>query len=118
MQLINISRNTILSENLKQAKTLVDKTFGLHIKQNPRSLLLKTRFGVHTFFLKGKIDIIVLNSSSKVVKAKTVSPNTVFIYNPLYSYVLELPFKTIKKSKTRVGDQLFLNNHSFKDITL
>lgn len=107
MTLKNLTRGTMLTKNLKEAKTLSDKLLGLHKKTNPRSLLLKTRFGIHTFFLKEPIDVIVLDNKNKVVKAQTVKPNSIFTYNPKHQITVELPKGSIAKSKTHLGDRLW-----------
>ncbi len=104
--LLNLSTKTILTKDLKEAKSALDKLIGLLNKKNPRSMLFKTRFGVHTFFLREAIDILVLNADLQVVKAQTVRPNSIFIYNPIYLTVIELPQNIIKNPKTKVGDKL------------
>lgn len=79
--------------------------FGLLKKSNPRSLLFKTRFGIHTLGLKKAIDIIILDNNFRVVKLGiSVKPNQFFFWNPKFSLVLELPEGTIKKTKTQIGD--------------
>jgi len=109
MILTNQTQQTTLSSDLKEAKSLGDKSFGLINKNSPRSLLLKTRFGLHTFFLKNDIDILILDSNNHVVVSKALRPNRIFVYNPIYYTVLELPQGTIKKSKTKIGDKLSFN---------
>lgn len=106
LQVYNISKKTILCRDLKVADSFTDKTFGLLKKSNSRSLLFKTRFGVHTFFLKEPIDIIILGNKYQVIKAKTVRPNSLFFYNPIYFRVLELSKGIVKKSHTKIGDQI------------
>jgi len=106
LQLKNLSKKTILCLDLKEAKSAADKFFGLLIKTNPRALIFKTRFGIHTFFLKKPIDVLVLNAANEVVKAQTVKPNWIFVYDPKYLTVIELPQGTIKDTKTKVGDRL------------
>ena len=106
MVLYNQTKKTIITKDIKEAKSISDKLFGLLKKKNPRSLVFKTRFGIHTFFLKDPIDVLVLNPQNKVVNQKTVQPNTIFIYNPKYSTVIELPKGTIKNSNTKPGDNL------------
>lgn len=108
MILNNLTRRTVLTKNLKEAKTLGDKFFGLLLKKNPRSLLLKTRFGIHTFFLKDSIDVIVIDDKNKVAKAQTVKPNSIFVYHPKDQIIIELPLGTIERSKTKTGDTLSL----------
>lgn len=106
MILYNQTKKTIIASDLKIAESAIDKFFGLLNKSNPRSLVFKTRFGIHTFFQKEPIDVLVLNSENKVVKTQTVRANKIFIYNPIYLTVIELPMEAIHKSKTKVGDRL------------
>lgn len=107
MRLVNITKSTIISSDLKTASSLLDKIFGLLKANNPRSLLFKTRFGVHTLGLKEPIDILVLNKNLKVVKLREkVLPNRLFFWSPCFDQVIELPEHYIKKSLTEVGDYL------------
>jgi len=106
----NESRKTILFENYKLGKSFFDKAFGLLIPSNPRNMLFKTRFGIHTFFMKENIDLIVLDKKNRVVSLKiNVKPNRIFLWNPRFDTILELPNGTIKKSKTEIGDELSLS---------
>jgi len=100
----NLTRKTIISKDLKEAKTLEDQVLGLLKKSNPRSLLFKISTGIHTFGLKQEIDVMVLDSSQKVVKQAVIKPNSVFFWNPKYGLILELPQGTIQKSKTKLSD--------------
>lgn len=104
----NITRNTTLSRDLKIASSFQDRMFGLLFKRNPKSLLFKTKFGLHTFSLKQPIDVLVLNDENNVKIAKTIKPNQIFIYNPRYDTVIELPQGSLRKSKTKIGDKLIL----------
>lgn len=106
MTLRNITKKTLLSTNLKEAKSTADKFLGLLRKSNPRSLMFKTRFGIHTFLLKSPIDVLILDSEHRVVSVKNLKPNRIFIYNPMRLLVIELPTGTIQKSKTQEGDTL------------
>lgn len=108
MILKNESKQTIVTKNLKEAQSIIDKIFGLLRKSNPRSLLFKTRFGIHTFFLKEPIDVLVLNKNWLVAKTATVKPNRILIYNPTHEIVIELPNQSILKSNTEIGDKLQL----------
>jgi len=101
----NITQSTIITEDLKIADSPIDKLLGLLKKPNTTSLLLKTRFGIHTLFFKKPIDIIVLDSDFTIRKLGTVKPNRLFFYNPKYQHIIELPQGTIKKSKTEIGDK-------------
>jgi uncharacterized membrane protein (UPF0127 family) len=103
----NINKKTILVSKYKVGQNFLDKTFGLLISSNPRSMLFKTRFGIHTFFMKESIDLIVLDKKNRVVGFKiNVRPNRIFLWNPQFDTILELPSGTVKKSKTEIGDTL------------
>lgn len=111
MILQNSSKGTVLSSDLKLVTNLLDKLFGLILRKNPRSLLFHTRFGIHTFFVKEEIDVLVVDSQDIVRKAKTISPNRIFFYNFKFNKVIELPKGTNLKSKTQKGDRLRFLNH-------
>ena len=103
----NESRKTILFEKYKFGESFLDKAFGLLISSNPRAMLFKTRFGIHTFFMKESIDLIVLDKKNRVVSLKiNLKPNRIFLWNSRFDTILELPSGTIKKSKTEIGDTL------------
>lgn len=109
MILINIGNSNVISNDLKVARSFLDLSLGLLRKSNPRSLLFNTRFGIHTFFLKDEIDIIVLDQKNRVVKLKSdLKPNRLFFWNPKYFLVIELPKNTIKTSQTKLNDILSL----------
>lgn len=103
----NVTNRTIVSLNCKFASSSLDRALGLLRKSNPRSLLIETRFGVHTFGLSIPIDVLVLDDERIVQSVKVgLKPNRTFFWNPKYSLILELPAGTIKKSKTEIGDKL------------
>lgn len=109
MEVINKSKRTTISRDTKVASSFSDKFLGLLKKSNPRSLLIKTRFGIHTFGLKSLIDVVVLDNNYEVVKlGLAIKPNRFFFWNPKFSCVLELPEFSIKNSKTEIGDKLEL----------
>lgn len=110
----NLTKNTTLATDLKIATSLPDQFLGLLKIDNPRSLLFKTRFGIHTFFLKEPIDVVILDSKNMVVKTATVKPNSIFLWNTRYSSVLELPKGSIKTSKTSIGDHLEISSADSK----
>jgi uncharacterized membrane protein (UPF0127 family) len=107
MVLKNLTKNTVVSNDLKGASSFSDQVLGLLNPANPRSLLFRTRFGIHTFGLKDPIDVLILDSSWKVVKTSvSLKPNRVFLWNPLFPIVIELPENSITNSKTATGDIL------------
>ena len=86
-----------------EAKNLREKIQGLIGKKKPQSLMLKTRFGIHTFGLKFPIDVLILNNENKVASIKkNLKPNRIFLWNPMHDKVLELPSGTIQKYAIKV----------------
>lgn len=110
MKIFNKTKSIYLSQDLKIASSFSDKLLGMLRKANLGGSSFQTRFGIHTFFLKFHIDVIILDKNGKVVKLASMLPNKVFFWNPKYSQVLELPSGTIKKTKTEVGDLLSLRS--------
>jgi uncharacterized protein len=105
----NLTRNTILSSDAKLCRSLWDQLLGLLNPENPRTLIFKSRFGIHTLLLKKSIDLIILDNDYKVVKLKSnLSPNSFFFWNLKYDLIIELPEGSIKKSKTEHGDNINL----------
>lgn len=107
MILRNATKDKTLSTDLKEVVSLWDKSFGLLDPHNPRTLLFKTRFGLHTFFLKTTIDVLVINNESRVVKLKSdLAPWRFFFYKPIYKSVFELPAGTLKRTSTKINDKI------------
>ena len=103
----NTSKNTILSNDAKIASTFLDRTLGLLNKNNPKTLVFFTRFGLHTFGLNKPIDILVLKGDCTVKKlGKNISPNGFFFYNPVFNIVIELPKGTIDSTQTCENDKI------------
>lgn len=109
MTLYNSTRKTTLSRDLKKAFGFFDSILGLLNPLNPRSMLFKARLGIHTFFMKEAIDVIVMDKHFVVQKLRpSLKPFRVYFWNPTYPYVIELPSGTIAKSQTSKGDVLEL----------
>ena len=109
MVLKNVTKNTIVTNDLVEAKSFINKYLGLLRKSNSRSLMFKARFGIHTFGLRKAIDVIILDNKFSVVKFKeNLKPNSVFFWNPIYNLVIELPSETLKKTQTTLGCYLKL----------
>lgn len=109
MVLKNRTKNSIITTDLKEASSLSDRALGLLKTSNPRSLLFRTRFGLHTFGLREPIDVLVLDDQLRVVKvAAGLKPNRLFFWPPRFSTVVELPAGSISNSTTTLGDQILL----------
>ncbi len=113
----------------KFASSFLDRNLGLLRQKNKgKVLLFKTRFGIHTFFLKEPIDVLVLETLFRraapqilashmssgntnqftIITSKTILPNKIFLWNPKYCWCLELPKGSIKKLGLAPGNRLKL----------
>lgn len=107
MILKNQTTGQIICKDLKICESFIDRMFGLLIKHNPRNLFFKTRFGIHTFFLKEPIDVLILDSRMRVVKLKpNLEANRLFFWNPKYFQICELSVGTINKFTIKLGQIL------------
>jgi uncharacterized membrane protein (UPF0127 family) len=97
---------TIKAEKLT---SFIEKSKGLMGKDKSKTIYFTTRFGIHTFFLKFPIDVIILDEKRKVVKVKkNLKPNRVYFWNPIFKRVLETPAGFVEKEKIEPGCK-FLN---------
>lgn len=77
------------------AKTFKERLFGLSFKKNiNKGMLFKTK-AIHTFFMKEKIDVLVLDKSFKILE-KHLNIKSQIIINKKATYILELPQNTLK----------------------
>lgn len=107
MTIRNRTKHTNLTKNAIEAKSLMDQTLGLLKYKTPTAMLIKTRFGIHTFFMKNPIDVIVLDKQNRVVKIKeNLKPNQLFFWNPKYETIVELPVSVIEESQTQIGNKV------------
>ncbi len=107
MVLRNLKNNQVICQDLKICQTVLDKLLGLINQKNPRNLMFQTRYGIHTFFLKEPIDVLVLSDNLRVVKIRrSLKPGRLFFWQPRYRKVLELPQGAILKFRVSVGDTL------------
>lgn len=89
--------------------TRLEASLGLIGKKIPEPVLLKTRFGIHTFFMNFPIDVVILDNNRNVAKLKeNIRPNSIFLWNPRHNLVLELPPGIIGKEKIKIGDKINL----------
>jgi hypothetical protein len=103
----NTTQNTILAKEFSVQKGL-GKITGLLGKNEAKTIVFTTRFGIHTFFLKFPIDLIVLDNKGVVKMAKTVMPNRIVIWNICFKTVIELPLGILSKTRTKTGDLIAL----------
>lgn len=97
----------VICSDLKYCESFTDRMFGLLNKSNPRNLLFKTRYGIHTLLQPAAIDVVILDSEYRIIKVrKDLKPNRLFFWNPLHLLVLELKAGTINKFQLKRGHVL------------
>lgn len=85
--------------------TFFHKLLGLIDKNHKPPVLLITHFGIHTFFMRYPIDVLLLTRDGEVVDIReSLKPFSFFFYLPLYSHIVELDEGFIKKNNIRIGD--------------
>jgi len=79
---------------------------GLLGTKKPEAILIRTRFGIHTFGLSYPIDIVILDKRNIVKTIKTkLMPNRLFFWNPMYDKVIELPEGTVEKERIKARNK-------------
>ena len=102
----NKSKNIRILKNYSKLKGF-KKIIGLIGKEKSEIVIFKTRFGIHTFFLKFPIDLIIASKNNKVVLIKkSEKPKRFVFWNPKYNKVIELPEGTIEKLDINLGSIL------------
>lgn len=88
---------------------LVSSIRGLILRNNITPIYFNTRWGIHTFGVKESIDVVILDEKNTVQKIKkSLMPNSVFLWNPKFKKVLELPQGTIEAKKITPNDVIVL----------
>lgn len=88
----------------RKAKSMVSKTKGLIGQSIIEPLYFQTRFGIHTFGMKKPIDVLILDNKNMIKSIKKgLQPARIFIWNPRYKNVLELPAGFTHDKKLTLG---------------
>lgn len=110
MRIINLTRNTIVSDNAKIADTFFSRSKGLLGRESldkDETLIITNCNSIHMFFMKFAIDVIFVDKKNRVVKlVENIKP---WAITPIYfkaNFVIEASLNTIKKSQTQLGDKL------------
>lgn len=97
----------IISIKAIKADNFWEKCVGLIGKSKNTCLYLETRFGIHTFGMRYKIDILILDKKNIVHRLKrSLPPNRFFFWNPFFKKVLELPDSAISKKNIKLTDKI------------
>lgn len=91
-----------------ELKSVSEKSRGVIGREND-AVFFTTRFGIHTYFMKNPIDVVVMDNDFivKSIKEK-LEPNKIYFWNPLFKNIIELPSGHIKSLKMKKGSRINL----------
>jgi len=94
---------------VKYLKSLRQASLGLLAAVEAYPVFFKTRFGIHTFFMKYSIDVLILDKAGRVIALKeNLKPFRIFLWNPLFDRVIELPKGTIESERIQTNSTVKL----------
>jgi uncharacterized protein len=109
MEVVNVTRGTVLATRLEVANTGAKRSKGLLGRKGLRpgeGLWIVPCESVHTFFMQFAIDLIYLDRKCRIRKVRSsVGPWRISICWSAHS-ILELPAGTVALTGSRVGDTL------------
>lgn len=107
LQVVNITRKTILASNVEAAKSGGKRSKGLLGRDSlapGEGMWIVPCEAIHTFFMRFAIDLVYLDRKNRVKKvASSVRPWRLSACLSAYS-VLELPVGTVQNSQSCPGD--------------
>lgn len=84
--------------------TFTEKSKGLMFEREIYTVYFQTRYGIHTFFMKKPIGIVVLDNSFTIQKIITANPWRIYFWNPKYKNIVEMSVFMIHSRGLKVGD--------------
>lgn len=113
----NLSKNRILAKDHEECKTTFSKAKGLMFTfplKNKGLVFIfekEKRISLHMFFVFYPIDLIFLNKNKRIVEMKeNFLPFNLYMSKRKAKYVLEFPIRTIKMTKSEIGDKIQWKN--------
>lgn len=113
MKITNKTRKTVISDDAKEARSIHARIKGLMFTKKPQTVVLVSPqrsiadSSIHMWFMRQPIDVIWLDPDLKAIDLyENAKPWALKIFRPKMSakYVVECPVGTIKRTKTRDGD--------------
>lgn len=110
MNVINISKNTVLGDRVALADSFISRLFGLvlrHSLPEGEGLIIKPCNSIHMFFMKFSIDLLFVDKDDTIVYlVEEMKPWKISKVILNSYYVIELPSGVIAKTRTEIGDKL------------
>lgn len=112
LRISNPVRQSVLGDRIGVADTTLTRFVGLMGRGSlapGHGLLIRPSNGVHTFWMRFSIDVLLLDREHRVLSAyRSLRPFRMTAINWRSSSALELPSGTIAATNTQLGDQLQL----------
>lgn len=112
----NLTKKKVIADDARLCDDNFSKFMGLMMSKNQnKSLIFKFSkekiISLHMFFVFYCIDVLFLDKNKIVVdKKENFNPFTLYISKKKSMYAVELPDGIIKKTKTKIGDEIeFIN---------
>ncbi len=112
MLIKNITKKRVIAAKYKICDDSFSKFIGLMLsKQHKKTLIFKFKkeqiISLHMLFVFYPIDVLFLDKSKIVVdKKENFKPFTFYSSKKKATYAVELPEKTISRTKTKMGDKI------------
>ncbi len=106
MNIVNDRNGARVGSGARELRTSTEKAKGLIGASLPTPLVIKTRWGIHTFGVRFPIDAVVLDGGGYVRKIAELKPNRMLFWNPEWPTVIELPNGSVSLTNVSVGDHL------------
>ena len=92
---------------VKEAKTFTQKLKGLMFQKKFDYILKFKTNGIHTFFMKTNIDVILTDKNGKIMYIyRNLKPNKIILHKKGVKYIFEMPINYLNNKK--IGDKLNL----------
>ena len=108
----NVTRKSVIATRSKIADSVLGRSIGLMFSlPTDAAKVLKfpsdSQVSLHMFFVFFPIDVILVDSRRKVVELiEGFAPFTTYSARKKATFVIEVPSGTVRKSRTKVGDEI------------
>ena len=95
-----VNINLVIEMEIKEAKTFFQKLKGLMFQKKVNYILKLKTNGIHTFFMKIPIDVILTDKNNKILYIyRNLKPNRIILPKKNVKYTYETPINYLKNIK-------------------
>ena len=106
----NSTRKKAIAENAAVCKSVISKAVGLMFSRKKPLIFIFDKEKIvplHMLFVFYPIDVLFLDKNKAVVEIKErLMPFAFYTPKRKSQYIIEIPAKTVKKTKTKLGDKI------------